>query len=1707
MSNGAMTTSPHECKWNRVYDLLLIVVLLVGAYFRLVGLNWDESQHPHPDERFLTMVETALQPKVCADPSVPVEACPPEQKRWLSAGDYFNTAKSTLNPHNRGYGFFVYGTLPIFIVRYVAEWLGQTGYDQVNLVGRSLSALADLGTLVLLYFIAARAYNRRVGLLAAAFSSLAVMQIQQSHFWTTDNFTTFFMFLALYFAVEIAFGEIREKRLEIREKREENSSETRTNFYSLISILDSLFWLSLAFGLAFGMAIASKLNAYPIALMLPAAFAIRHFRQPSAISSQPSVEIEKSERNTGHSSLITHHLSLERILLYLVIGALATITSFRIFQPYAFSGPGFFDLKPNPEWVADIREQRAQASGDADVPFALQWARRSHLYSFENLTLWGLGLPLGILAWAGFLWMGWRILKGEGKQHMLLWSWTAAYFLWQSIQFNPTMRYQLPVYPLLAMMAAWFVFELAGWQVGRLEGSSLKTFKLSNLPTILSAIIGITVLILTTFWAFAFTRIYTRTETRLAATRWIYQHVPGPINLRLQTPDGSTYNQPLPFYQGTSIQPGLPYGTAFIPQRDGILTDILLAHVADSAAAGPATLSLSLALAPHPTPEQILATASVTADFAARKDPRGEAYTLALDRPVAVTKGQTYFLHIKNSDGLLTFVGAAAANETDWDLGLPFRADGYDGFGGIYPGGLNLQVYWDDNADKLARFKDTLNQADYIFIPSNHQFSQIVRLPERYPLTTVYYRELLGCPPEKDIIWCYNVAQPSDFQGNLGYDLVAVFESYPTLGPLTINDQFAEEAFTIYDHAKVFIFQKRADYDPEHVAALLGAVDLSHIVRLTPKQAGNYKDLMLPTDRLAVQQAGGTWSQLFDRDVLYNRYPVIGLALWYITIFVLGLFTYPIARAALPGLSDRGYPLARTAGMVLWAWLAWMAGSAGIPYSRLTIGVALGLVALLGLLLAYRQREELRIEWNSKRKYFLLIETLFLAFFLLDLFIRISNPDLWHPAKGGERPMDFSYLNAILKSTTFPPYDPWFAGGYMNYYYYGYVLVGTPLKLLGIVPSIAYNFILPTIFAMVALGAFSVGWNLVEGSKLKVSGSSTDDKPSTFNLQLVTGLAASAAMVLLGNLGILRMFYQGFQRLAAPGGVIENANNFTRLGWAFKGLWLTLGGMNLPFVHGDWYWLPSRVIPAPGDVEPITEFPLFTFLYSDLHAHLIALPLTILVIAWALSTFFAPRNSQLATRNLQPATDNTGYGMRDAWYVIIPFGALIIGALKPTNTWDLYTYQMLGSLAIGYAVWRYSGIKKTRFGFSPQLWRAIYALCAMVLLYVLSLLFYQPFSDRFAQAYGAVDLWKLSRTPLSSYLTHWGLFLFIIISWMLWETRQWMAATPLSSLQKLQPYKALIWGVLGLLVVALIGGQIWSMNLTPPAVPWKGVSILWIALPLATWAGTLILRPDMPDAKRGVLFLIGTALVLTMAIEFVVLRGDIARMNTVFKFYFQAWTLFGLSAAAAIGWLLPEIKKWLPGWRTAWQVTLALLVTGAALFLLLGGMDKMRDRMTPTAPHTLNSMTFMAYSHYADFGVDMDLSQDYRAIRWMQDNVQGSPVIVEANVPEYRWGTRFTIYTGLPGVVGWNWHQRQQRVLMSNWVWERVSEITNFYSTTDPAAAQTFLKKYNVCYIIVGQLERAAYPGEGLLKFERLDGTLWQEVYRDGQTVIYAVLP
>jgi YYY domain-containing protein len=1681
-----------------LYDILFLLVLALAGYLRLTGVNWGEAQHQHPDENFLSGVLASLQAHKCADATIPVEVCPAEQKQWIGIGDYFNSQTSTLNPYNRGYSFFVYGNLPMTLVRVAVDALRQ---PDAKILGRQFSALADLFAILLLYFIVSRMYGGRVGLLASLFSALTVMQIQQSHFFTTDLFVNAFAFLALWFAVAILEYEeqrsgisktdIIEQGIENEELSEISADNSKppldgprfrdppspiTNTLPLV-FRNPLFLLSIGFGFAFGMAMASKINIVPLAILLPAAFMLRYIvkKDQGDTHSEESASATEDNRSSNLlSSLQTDYWML--VMVCLVAGGLAALISFRIFQPYAFSGLGL-----NPQWVANIREQRVQAAGGADLPWELQWARRTHLYSFTNLTLWGLGLPLGILAWAGFLLMGWRILKGEWR-HALLWGWTAIYFIWQSLQFNPTMRYQLPIYPLLAMMAAWFVFELAH--------SNVQAFKRLNFSRILAGVVGISVVVLTAMWAFAFHSIYTRDEPRIAASRWIYQNVPGPINVQIQTSD-STYNQLVPFQPGGYIRAGQPYDTTFTAQRDGIVESITLEH-AISNLASTSVIHLILSDTPNPTPGRALAAVSLTADFSSNNDPRGDSHSLVLDNPVQITKGNQYYLRFEIDSGALFISGASISNETDYDYGLPFRLDGYDAFGGIYRG-LNLQVYWDDNADKLENFVTTLDQTDYIFIPTNHQYAQITRLPERYPLTTLYYRELIGCPADQDIIRCYHEAKPGDYQGTLGFDLVAVFETFPKLGPIVINDQWAEEAFTFYDHPKVLIFKKNSDFNATQVRSTLSTVDLSKVVRLSARQFNDFSNLLLPAERLAQQRAGGTWSDLFDYDWIQNRYPVLGLLLWYLFIFVLGLALYPLVRLAMPGLADKGYPLSRALGLVLFGYIAWIAGSAGISYTRITIAIIFGLLVLIGAFLAYYQRAELREEWKNNRKYFVMIEGLFLAFFLIDLVIRLGNPDLWHPAKGGERPMDFSYFNAIIKSTSFPPYDPWFAGGYINYYYYGFVLVATPVKLLGIVPTIAYNFILPTLFAIVGICAFSIGWNLLANndSLSQDDRAEAEGESSTLTIHakrsallpgsgqaFIGGLAASALTLLLGNLGTIQLIYQKLEQLGGAGEFSwdTSISTFQRLMWALQGFILTLKGASLPMGLGEWYWNPSRVIP-PGPGNEITEFPLFTFIYSDLHAHMIAMPLALLALSWALSVVMG----RARWRNQLSA----GLG--------IVVGGLVIGALYPTNLSDTYTYLLIGLIALGYAIWRYANVSD--IATHPDLKRLLLVGASAVALAGLSIWLYQPYRAWYSQAYSALDPWNGPFTPIWSYLTHWTVMLFIVVSWMAWETREWMASTPVSSLRKLKPYQLLIEGALVLIVLAML------------VLAYRKISVGWIALPIAAWAGVLLLRPSMPDAKRFVLFLIGTALLVTVVVDLVVVRGDIGRANTIFKFYLQAWLLLAVSAGAAFAWTLSAFFKWLPGWRVFWQTSMILLISGAASFTVSGTAGKIGDRWIVEAPHTLDSMTFMNYAYYDDFGQRMDLSEDYRAIRWMQDNIQGSPVIVEANCPEYRWCTRFTIYTGLPGVIGWNFHQRQQRAFLANWVEDRVVEIGNFYNSIDIEFTRTFLKTYDVRYIIVGQLERAEYIPEGIAKFERFDGTYWRAVYSDTNTVIYEVLP
>ena len=1711
---------------------ILLIILAAAAGLRLVGVNWDAGQHLHPDERFLSMVLSAIEPV-------------------KSPAEYFNTAASSLNPANRGFNFFVYGTFPIFIVRYLAEWTGQVGYDAITILGRQASAVADLLTVLVVFFVGNRLYGWKPGLTAAALYGFAVLPIQQAHFMTVDTFTNLFGSLTVLAAVYVL-------------KYEEPKTP----------------WLAyLVFGVCLGMAAASKVNAAALAVLLPLAQLARHLQL-------------KERRSIDWSGY----------LYPLALAALVSLVTFRVLQPYAFDGLGL-----NTGWLQALRSLREQASGRVDFPPALQWADRPLTFSIVNTMQWGMGWAWGLTSFVSVLAAGWQVIKRKVYTHLPILGFTLLYLVWQASSWVRAMRYLLLLYPLLAILAAWGIWKLID-QNSQARGM-VGEYDAQNWKLVGKAVLLLT-LSLTGLWAFAFTRIYTRPHTRVAASEWIYRRIPGAIRLEGSQENGAPLRLEMP-YQAPSLSAGEPLPIYLEPRETGILRQLLIppingisfveaaqalsVSVKKEASASEQISSGSLGLYTLPgnqdywafrfdepltlmagsiTSAELRTTAGSTyildgnpyiviETFDGREslqlqekpgeyvsDARsnttiftpqtsfrleilkinrpiwinapqkpgafvvtiqngpssvsgaapvtsiwdGQPFDIHLDQALELSAGQplTIKLGLAESGGVLAYRPAVLAVESTWDDGLPLNLaldGGYKTAASLYQTGLNLEAYWPDDASKRERLLNILDQTDYLVISSNRQYGTINRVPQRYPLTAAFYRNLLACPEGFDTLTCFNLAEPSGKSGNFGFQLERTFSSYPDLGPLVFNDQFAEEAFSVYDHPKVMVFKKTAAYSADNAARLLGAVDLSRVDSRAPGFLGKPMGAEKPADGLMLseaavlkQQSGGTWAEIFNRTTLVNRSPAAATLVFYLLTLVLSWAVFPFLWPFFGFLPDGAYPFARSFGFLLFAFIAFNLGALGIEVSRGLLALLFLTLLAIGFLAMYRQREDLLLFLQQNWKNILTAELIGLFCFTFFLYLRWLNPDLWHPYHGGEKPMDFAYLNAVIKSSTFPSYDPWFSGGYINYYYFGMVIAGMPIKLLGIDPAIAVNIVLPLWFSMIAMGAYSLGSNLSKLSlKMRLSAQRLQ------NWARISGILAVILVLLIGNLGTVRLLQETARTMGAQGQDPASAGYFANLGFLAKGAVMILQGEPLPLYPGTWYWNPSRTIAG----SPITEFPLFTFLYADPHAHLYAMPFVLLAVAWALNTLYFEENKKLqAVKSV----------------VYLALGGLLIGVLKPLNTWDFYTLFALGASALLYRLLSDAedlpGLKRMKIW--PH--RLLVALGAISLLFIASQLLLYAFNSHFHPAFNQVAFWKDAKTTIREYLTHWGFFIFIMVWWYAWETYKWLAATRLSALQKWAPYKKQI---LTLLILAALIALVLGLLM--------GVRVAFIVIPLGLLTLALVLRPGLTKAERFAFFLAGTALLLTLFVELVYLLGDNGRQNFVFKFYLQAWFFFAIASAYGLGRLFLEQGKWRQRTQNLFYASFGVMALAVLLFPITATLDKVSNRMDRSAPHTLDGMAFMQTSRFtypchrnspeAECQVvELDLGEDYRAIRWMQEQVAGSPVIIEGHGGLYSWTSRFSIYTGLPTVLGWDYHQMQQRGIMADdAVGKRARDVELFYQTTDPVTTEALIREYGVKYIVLGRYERALYFAEGVEKFKAWDGLLWDVVYQDGQTTLYKV--
>ena len=214
----------------------------------------------------------------------------------------------------------------------------------------------------------------------------------------------------------------------------------------------------------------------------------------------------------------------------------------------------------------------------------------------------------------------------------------------------------------------------------------------------------------------------------------------------------------------------------------------------------------------------------------------------------------------------------------------------------------------------------------------------------------------------------------------------------------------------------------------------------------------------------------------------------------------------------------------------------------------------------LSIVLIVWQRQTLKAFLLQHWRLLLIEEAIFTLAFLLFVYIRSLNPDLWNVYFGGEKPMELAFLNAVLRSPYMPPYDPWFAGGYINYYYYGYVIFGACIKLTGIMPGVAFNLAIPTLFALTFTSVVTLVYSFAR----------------SFPIALLGGYFAA----LIGNFdGILQLKDQILALLAKL-----QPPNFD-------------------------YWRSSRIIPFT-----INEFPFWSFLFADLHPHVIDLPIAVLML-------------------------------------------------------------------------------------------------------------------------------------------------------------------------------------------------------------------------------------------------------------------------------------------------------------------------------------------------------------------------------------------------------------------------------------------------------------------------------------------------------------
>jgi YYY domain-containing protein len=587
----------------------------------------------------------------------------------------------------------------------------------------------------------------------------------------------------------------------------------------------------------------------------------------------------------------------------------------------------------------------------------------------------------------------------------------------------------------------------------------------------------------------------------------------------------------------------------------------------------------------------------------------------------------------------------------------------------------------------------------------------------------------------------------------------------------------------------------------------------------------------------------------------------------------------------------------------------------------------------------------------------------------------------------------------------------------------------------------------------------------------------------------------------MGNLASLAQALDNHARLGGWPGPGGGAGSY--ISGLAQSVLLRLGGAPAP---GFDYWAPSRVIP-----HTINEFPFWTFLFADLHPHLVSIPFGVAVIGLSLHLLLpikqpdseGPAPPHLLLRIVQRALN-------------LALLSLVLGSLGAINTWDLPTYAILVAGCLLLAGWR------------ARRWQGVaIGLALSAAVGALAVIMYLPFYLSYQVQVGRGDGWTLARylgwvqdaSPLDDWLRIWLILLVLAVSFGVIDLAE--RRLHVHDESSAPGHRKPRWGVIGFLLCA--GMIAFLLALGRPTAATAAVPLI-----LGLYAAV---RPGATPQRAFLAWLIALGSAVLVGTELIYLRdfldgGDWERMNTVFKFGVPAWMMLGLAGGVVIWliWRSPALRR--DGrsaglFRGLILVGTGCLVAAGLVFVPLGVPARVDDRFPGPRPPlgTLDGTAYMTVGEYQWPSEDtvIELRPEREAIRWLLDHVAGSPLLAEAPAGEYLVDSRPAGYdyyragalraasmTGLPTFVGH--HQYEQRD--GRQVTERIEQGKEFFQTIDIARTRELMAGLGVRYIYVGALERILFSEESLRKFDVLaDSGELSVVFDNGPVRIYRVEP